>query len=82
MSVEQQKPIELDAKTINETLTTVAIALDKAAQKGSYTLDEAYNVKIALSNVSKIIEVLIKKVGELNTQLQGGLPSGLPSSGS
>lgn len=63
----EQKTTELDAKTINETLTTVAIALDKATQKGSYTLDEAYNVKIALSNVTKIIEALIKRLAELNS---------------
>ena len=57
---------ELDIKTINESLSIVLNSLDKATLKGSFALDEAYNVKIAISNVTKIIELLIKKVAELS----------------
>lgn len=63
--VEQPKN-ELDIKTINESLSIVLNSLDKATLKGSFALDEAYNVKIAISNITKIIELLIKKVAELS----------------
>lgn len=67
---------ELDIKTINESLSIVLNSLDKATLKGSFALDEAYNVKIAISNVTKIIELLIKKVAELsNTSNQQMLTS-------
>lgn len=63
--IEQPKN-ELDIKTINESLSIVLNSLDKASLKGSFALDEAYNVKIAISNITKIIELLIKKVAELS----------------
>ena len=66
---------ELDIKTINESLSVVLNSLDKAALKGSFALDEAYNVKIAISNITKIIELLIKKVAELSNHPAQPFPS-------
>lgn len=54
----------LDTKTINENLQTITGLLDKGCLKGAYTLDEAFTARVSITNVAKIIELLIKKIND------------------
>jgi hypothetical protein len=41
-----------------ESLKLISNALNKACQKGVYTIDEAYLIKIAFSNLEKAVETI------------------------
>lgn len=46
----------LTIEQIKESMKLIVTALNKSCKAGNYTLDEAYILKIACSNVEKLIE--------------------------
>jgi hypothetical protein len=56
----------IDMRTVNDSLTLLSASLDKGCSKGAYTLDEAFNIRLSLNNVTKVIEILVKKINEIN----------------
>ena len=47
--------------TINECMKIISEGLDKGARNGAFTLDESFTLKVALSNITKILDLLTKK---------------------
>jgi hypothetical protein len=50
-------PPILDMTQIKESLRILVASLNKSAKGGIYTLDEAYIIKVSLSNIEKTVEV-------------------------
>lgn len=48
----------LSIDALKESLRMINACLEKGNKAGAYTLDEAYVVKVALSNVTKAVEAL------------------------
>lgn len=51
-------PPFLDMTQLKEALRVINVSLNKSAKSGVYTLDEAYVVKISLSQFEKAVEIL------------------------
>lgn len=48
----------LNIDSLNNTYQLLTVMLDKATQKGIYTLEETFKISIALNNINKTIATL------------------------
>jgi len=52
---------DIDKEQMNESLKLITNALNKACTNGTYNIDEAYLIKIALNNLNKLLEFMKNK---------------------
>lgn len=48
----------LDVSKLNNTLNLINTSLNKACKDGTFTLDESYLLKVAMSNMEKLMQTL------------------------
>ena len=50
----------VDVRVIHEAIKVINESLNKAVLNGSYTMDDAFQYKLSINNLSKTIDILEK----------------------